>query len=102
MMEPPVFYLESILDRYFKRGDVRQNRYSAAFSRGVAVPRIQGRFSWAGIRGRGARRRQDGPSVQIEDIHFFSGRQKTSSSISIFGQILNASRACDYLDPGKV
>jgi hypothetical protein len=29
------------------------------------------------------------------DIHFFSGRQKTSSSISNFGQILIAGLACD-------
>src|SRR5271163_255733 len=36
------------------------------------------------------------------DIHFFSGRQRTSSSISIFGQILIARRTCDYLNAGKV
>jgi hypothetical protein len=36
------------------------------------------------------------------DIHFFSGRQKTSSSISIFGQILITSSACNYLNTGKV
>jgi hypothetical protein len=35
------------------------------------------------------------------DIHFFSGRQKTSSSISIFGQVLIANWACDYLNTQK-
>src|SRR2546421_12460471 len=59
------------------------------------APAVQVRSSWTGIRGRGGRRRQDGPSVHI-DIHFFSGRQRTSSSISIFGQILTACRACDW------
>ena len=60
-----------------RRAVVRRNRYSTALSRcgcgsHIATlqlqrnaPAIQGRFSWAGIRGRGGRRRQDEPRVHI-------------------------------------
>src|SRR5271154_4983554 len=62
-------------------------------------------FSWAGSQvprwPQAARRPQAARWAQCTDIdiHFFSGRQTTSSSIrKRFGQILIVSRACDYLN----
>ena len=95
------------LDVALKKGDRGElnrggeSRYSAAVWLCLAhsdVPAVQGppavqrrssytgtlqlyrdASSWAGIRSRGGRRRQSRPQCRYIDIHFFSGRQKTSS-----------------------
>src|SRR5271154_2195277 len=72
------------------------------------APAVQGHSSYTGTlqlgRYQGPRWPQAARWAQCTymDIHFFSGRQKTSSSISNFGQILTAGRTCDYLNTGKV
>jgi hypothetical protein len=73
----------------------------------VAVPRTQGRSSDTGTLQLGRYQVPRWPEAArwaqctYIDIHFFSGRQKTSSSISILGQILIAGRTCNYLNTGK-